>query len=426
MQIIFALYILAVAPLAAGSRVLELVYPARGPEDAGAAFFRLCAAFAAGLGILSLFHFCWLLSAPGAAGFYPPAEIALAAFCLPPLLRVCKNIRIGFSASSSAVAAALAGALGAAVIICLINPHSGFDAWAFWNLRARIFYLEPQRWAELFSVIDWRPNHNNMPFLPLLTARGWALAGSCGPALPCAQSVIFAAGLCALLFAALRKSGGMAAIAAIALLGGKDFAVFASSQKADMPFSLFALAAFVLAAEERGALAAGFFAGLAFWTKTEGVLLAGALAAVMAADCLKAGKSPRERLFRFAAGALPFACAASAFKWFYSAQAVSYLTVYPPMEMLVRAGRLAKALFIAPDGMRWYELLTLLLLAALARARGVKTGFQAFALAAVCALALCYCAAILCDAAAIDVVINNGAYRALAQLRPLFIFACLY
>src|SRR5207249_3821014 len=93
------------------------------------------------------------------------------------------------------------------------------------------------------------------------------------------------------------RSRRYAAVAAIVLIGTPFFISDGASQEADLPLSFFMLAAFGLiwlhelneVQRRRLLILAGFFAGLAAWTKNEGMLFLLALACAYGSVTYKSG-----------------------------------------------------------------------------------------------------------------------------------------
>lgn len=164
-----------------------------------------------------------------------------------------------------------------------IEPHGGWDAWGIWNLRARFLFWGGERWMDgLSPEIRW--SHTDYPMLlPCLVARCWLMTGDPGQWAPVAVHLIFTAALIVVLFSGLLQLRGpvTAVLAVFALAGGVSLGRYGASQYADVPLAAYMTAALVLLCLEGGSPAlAGAMAGLAAWTKNEGVLFLAVLAAV--------------------------------------------------------------------------------------------------------------------------------------------------
>jgi hypothetical protein len=178
------------------------------------------------------------------------------------------------------VACALAATVVAALFVehSIRYPDGGWDASAIWNLRARWLYAAPDRLHDVFSP-EFPAQHPDYPLmLPGLIAHLWTAVGSWTPVVPIVVSAAFAAVAPLALGRAVATRGGKLAglCAALLLLGTPDFLTLAWNQYADLKLAVLLLAAVVLATDERLA-AAGLVAGLAAFTKNEGILEAVAL-----------------------------------------------------------------------------------------------------------------------------------------------------
>jgi hypothetical protein len=195
----------------------------------------------------------------------------------------------------------------------LTSHGASSDAYAMWNLKARFLYHGGDGWTRLF---DPELVHSRYPLLhPALVARLWGAVGMETVAVPQGLALgyfVLCVGLLAAALCVLRGAP-TAALAGLGLLSLSFFTQNATYQGADLPLSLFALAASTCLAlgrersflERRLLLLAGVFASLAAWTKVEGLLLVAALPAAVALT----GGGPRGRRLRRAlwvvAGAAP-------------------------------------------------------------------------------------------------------------------------
>jgi hypothetical protein len=192
------------------------------------------------------------------------------------------------TALAVAVASAVAATAAAGILLRLSNhPPGAWDAWAMWNTRARFLALAfpPEQAFGVSPAL-----HPEYPLLlPGSVARLFGYAGRVTPAAP--ASIAFACTLAtaALLWGGLRARPIAAAAAVALLLGTEGWLLWGTSMYADVPLAMFVLAAVIAldladATAEPGrraaAVAAGLSAGLACWTKNEGLL---ALAILLAA-----------------------------------------------------------------------------------------------------------------------------------------------
>lgn len=245
----------------------------------------------------------------------PPARHDRPALPSPAALR--------WGAAIAVVAlAAIAGATFLLRTIAL--PHGTGDAWGIWNFRARsLFRAYPTAWLDGFaSAPAW--SHADYPLLvPLAVARGWAYAGGETTAMPASLAACFWLAAIAAVAGGVGRSRGLTAgLLSAALLFASPLAVIhGSSQCADLPLAFFVVSAFVLmaAAVETGAsplwALSGLSAGLAAWTKNEGLAFFGLYVLVsawwlMRRACIAAW---RRLALMFGGAALPLA-AVVAFK----------------------------------------------------------------------------------------------------------------
>jgi 4-amino-4-deoxy-L-arabinose transferase-like glycosyltransferase len=224
-------------------------------------------------------------------------------------------------------AAALAlGAAGAAFLgILRRQPHGEWDAWMNWDLRARMIFRGGEGWRAAFSnLIPW--SHPDYPLMvQSLVVRSWLYAGGetlWGPALVAA---VFTFGTVALLVAALAalRSPGQALVAGVVLLSTPYFIVHGTSFYGDVPLGFFFLTTFVClaldgrygAATRSFAVLAGVAAGLAMWTKNEGLMFVPAMGAgILVSGALVGWPAARRRLVAFGLGLVPMLLVAASFK----------------------------------------------------------------------------------------------------------------
>lgn len=231
------------------------------------------------------------------------AAIAIRIRAAPAHVSSTENVRpivAGVAFATAAVAAAWAFYL-----LAVHQPYGGWDAFSHWNFHARFIEALGDRWLHSIRDPSFRPlvsiDH------PLMLAEVSASVGSdraiivaCGFAV---SAVLLLIGLAA------RLSGMALGLAAgIALLCLREFSSVTAWQYADVPLAAFILAAIgllALARESDGCwmLLAGIAAGMAAWTKSEG--LAFTIAAVATLFCgARMRRTPIQAMTRFGAGAL--------------------------------------------------------------------------------------------------------------------------
>ena len=229
------------------------------------------------------------------------------------------------------------GAAGAAFVSHLRrHPHGEWDAWMNWDLRARMFFRGGEAWQTAFSpALPW--SHPDYPvLLSSLVTRTWLYAGGetlAGPALVAGTFTFATVALMAAGLAALRSTS-QGLLAGLVLLSTPFFILHGTSLYADVPLGFFFLATIVcLALQERSgsatnrfAVLAGIAAGLAMWTKNEGLLFTLALVAGLLIAGLSGSRwaISRRQLLAFATGLAPMLVLAAGFK----------MALAPPNDLL--------------------------------------------------------------------------------------------
>ncbi len=163
------------------------------------------------------------------------------------------------------------------------EPHGLWDAWADWNLGAKMIGRDPVNWPDSFHQLVSEDFHTDYPLLQKgYIARCWILLKNETVWIPIAFSFIFTFCAIGLLSAAVsyftNKIQGL--IAGLILLCTPFFMLLGDSQYADNTVGYFFLASIVLltlarkdSATKPGLLiASGLTAGLAAWSKNEGLL----------------------------------------------------------------------------------------------------------------------------------------------------------
>ena len=170
------------------------------------------------------------------------------------------------------------------------NPHGRYDAWAIWNVRARMIARGGEGWKSVFIPQVF---HADYPLLvPLTIARSWVMAGTESQRIPPAVAGLFTFASAGILPGALLavKKKQTAWLSGIILLTTPWFVYFGSLQFADLPLAACILAAGISLAiglidcefSWRWFFIAGLSAGLAAWVKNEGQLFLLAFSVVAA------------------------------------------------------------------------------------------------------------------------------------------------
>jgi len=209
----------------------------------------------------------------------------------------------------------VAGVILTEVFLTFDRPHGGWDAWAIWNLRARFLFRGGEYWRDAFSPLLSEIHPDYPLLLPGLVARGWTYLGRDAVSFPAAVAVFYTLSTIGMLASSLAilRGSSQGILAGVVLACTPVFLVHGASQYADVPFGYYLLATFSLlhlsksSGSRRAVSLAGFTAGLACWTKNEGVILLGALAAVWLVCALVSSvrKDEIRRAGWFVLGALP-------------------------------------------------------------------------------------------------------------------------
>lgn len=216
--------------------------------------------------------------------------------------------------AQAAVVAAVVGARARAA-----EPFGHWDGWAIWNMHARFLYSGGDAFRRMLASPQLRWSHLDYPLLvPATIARAWAYCGGDPPAVSGLVALLFGAATVGLLAgaAARLRSPAQGCLAGLALLGTPFFVTFSASQYADVPLGFFILACAAAVAlhgrapSSRGLAAlAGAAAGMAAWTKNEGLLFALVAAAAVGSAGRARSAGPRPWAFYggLAAALLPVA-----------------------------------------------------------------------------------------------------------------------
>lgn len=287
-------WFLLVTLIALGFLLLRAIWPSsRGWS--GTDPLRLAAAPAFGLGIGSCLYFVFriVLQLPVLA-----VDIAVIAalVCTGAAAWSRADATVDIGPNHRPAPLWLWGLLGAGALMALLTflmlhaaaPHGEWDAWSIWNLRAR-FLFRAQEFASPFSaLIDWA--HPDYPLLvPGAIALLWHAGGRESTAIAGVVNLLFLLSAVTVPFFALRLLRGpsLAALGALSILAATAMVRVSASLYADVPLAAFFVIAgcflvYGLEVETAGPgpiLAAGFAAGLAAWTKNEGLLFCVSLGA---------------------------------------------------------------------------------------------------------------------------------------------------
>ncbi|HTM47425.1 MAG TPA: hypothetical protein VL285_02010 [Bryobacteraceae bacterium] len=351
---------------------------------------KICLGFGVGAGLASsLFFLTRLLPGPSTAAVIMTESVLLGGAAIAfRFARDTLTIDITEARPAGRSWLMLAAFLGALAVFTAVfvdgsaaNPHGAWDAWSIWNLRAKFLAQPDATWRRAFSA---SLNHiagggARHPEYPLLLsgyiARCWVLMGSIGAvAAPIATAGLFSFATVGLLVSALAILRGFnsAMAGGLVLLATAGFLTDSPWQYADVPLAFYFLAAFAawfLADSDvrrRGRIAVltGVAAGLAAWTKDEGMLFM--LVLGLAFAFYVAGGKPllSETLRGFAAGAAPPAALVLSFRLFVAPPIATPVSPAAAAHQLTEAGRylqIARAFWSEGSGLA-LPLLSLLIL----------------------------------------------------------------
>jgi hypothetical protein len=276
-----------------GTLLVALLWP-RERTLRGDGVFILGLGLGVGLGVTSgIFFFVSMLTpAPRLAAMAVEmgmvAVVAVGLFQRRSAAPAARTPVMGFSWLEILLATAFVQGCVAALVVSsrtyAAEPHGSWDAWAIWNLRARMLIRGGENWPASLHQPELAWSHLDYPLLvPASVARGWALvghelplvAGLISTAFAVATVVVLVAGAAALRNRPAGWAGGLL------LVSTPFFVTFAPNQHADISLGFFILATLAVGALTRRAkrslglpALAGICAGLATWTKNEGLLFA--------------------------------------------------------------------------------------------------------------------------------------------------------
>ena len=177
----------------------------------------------------------------------------------------------------------LASVIAVLVFINMIisRPQGVLDAWSIWNRAARFIYRDPENWRATLSPDLALFRHADYPLLvPLNVAWGWEALGNETLRVPMLQSALFTFSTIMVMFSilAFTRTIGQASLASVVLIAYSGIIVEGTYLIADVPVTYFILTSgilmylFTVRNEFSLLMLSGFMAGLAGWTKNEGLL----------------------------------------------------------------------------------------------------------------------------------------------------------
>ena len=161
--------------------------------------------------------------------------------------------------------------------------YGGWDAWATWNLKAKILFLSETGWTTIFDPVLWRSSPHYPLQLPMINCWGWIFKEEAEFITPVTTAFVFSFATVGVLYAALARvtRSPFALLSGVILLTSTMYIKLSLSQYADIVVAYYLLAAVVcvvLAKTENNAgyaVAAGLSLGFLSFSKGEGLIAAG-------------------------------------------------------------------------------------------------------------------------------------------------------
>lgn len=203
------------------------------------------------------------------------------------------------------------------VFLSVKKPHGEWDAWAIWNLRARFLFRGGDQWTNAFSGLMEAARPDYPLLVPSAIAGLWTCIGNDTVLVPVLLSFLFTFATVGLAVSSLSLLRGktQAFLAGAILLGTPFLITHGTSQYADVPLAFFFLGTLILLAlhdklpESRYnfLVLAGLTAGLAAWTKNEGIIFIAAIAVarLIIVTPKKGLRSYLRQMLSFTAGLAP-------------------------------------------------------------------------------------------------------------------------
>jgi hypothetical protein len=198
-------------------------------------------------------------------------------------------------------------------LLFLINPHGRWDAWYIWNAKARFLFRGAEYWNNAFSSLLAKPDYP--PLIPINVARIWYYIKKETQLIPMLISLLFTFSTIGMITSSLFtvRTRYQGYLAAIVLMGTPFFIVLGADQIADVPISFYFLTTIVLfylydQKPDAGyglLIMAGLTAGLAGWTKNEGLLFIMSIPIARGAIPKQSWKTYSKTMLFFVLGLLP-------------------------------------------------------------------------------------------------------------------------
>lgn len=168
------------------------------------------------------------------------------------------------------------------ILFTRLYPYGGWDAWGFWNTKARFLFLGGTNWTGMFDPALWRVQTSYPFLLPLINVWFWSFGTSATYAVPAAMTCIIPFLTAGLLYSLLKEmtKKPWAILAPVWIFTNMFTIQLAASQYSDLLLGLFLLATvamFILAQTKQDnafLILTGLFLGMMAFTKVDGTALA--------------------------------------------------------------------------------------------------------------------------------------------------------
>jgi len=275
-------------PILTGTLIVHLLWV--GKNNPVELTLKLSLGIGLGFGISSLLYFVYLIFLAGKPYFLYVELAILFAVVAAVFLKHKKTtpvpaqgLRVNFLQLALLVVGGIVSILSFIGIVnySVQRAHGDWDAWMIYNRSARFIYLGQENWRDAFSKDMYVLFHADYPpLLALNIASRWDILGEETTYVPMFQGFLFSLASLGVCFGTLAslKSLGQGGLGLIFLSGVSFFLYEGGRQQADVPLAFYILVSiaflFFYFREKRPVLIifAGFAAGLAAWTKNEGIL----------------------------------------------------------------------------------------------------------------------------------------------------------
>ena len=211
------------------------------------------------------------------------------------------------------------------ILRSILNPHGWEDAWGMWNLKARFMFRSGDNWRNTFSNLLYWTSRDYPLLVPTSIVRIWSYIKHESAVAQILVATLFTFATVALLASSLSviRSRSAGLLAGLVLMGSRFFLKTGAYQIADVPLGFYILSTVVLFSlkeisdsESRFLIIAGAMAGLASWTKNEGILflLVVFVVRMIVISSNKGIKAYLKELAMFAIGVLPILAVVFLFK----------------------------------------------------------------------------------------------------------------